>query len=214
MEFVLKKCFDDPKISFGSVLRSMLRNVLAWPSPVSTQAYLSTVVKLHPRQGGVDVDHWNPGQELRNWWSLPIWTLTKHWPPSTEWPYVVWVCGLAETTSCCTFWARNNETLKQKKSASRSEFKSPLVIESRKSVAAAGSQQNAKSHYKRKWKGCGSKGKGGPWCWLEGKSTPKAHVTRGPQAHTLEQTLTTAATVGPQKALPFWNPPPISPPPF
>jgi len=66
MEFVLKKCFDDPKISFGSVLRSMLRNVLAWPSPVSTQAYLSTVVKLHPRQGGVDVDHWNPGQELRN----------------------------------------------------------------------------------------------------------------------------------------------------
>jgi len=27
---------------------------------------LSTVVKLHPRQGGVDVDHWNPGQELRN----------------------------------------------------------------------------------------------------------------------------------------------------
>jgi len=123
--------------------------------------HLSTVVKLHPRQGGVDVDHWNPGQELRNWWSLPIWTLTKHWPPSAEWPYVVGVCGLAETTSCCTFWARNNETLKQKKSASRSEFKSPLVIESRKSVAAAGSQQNAKSHYKRKWKGCGSKGKGG-----------------------------------------------------
>lgn len=94
------------------------------------------------------VGQWNPEQKLRNWWSRPIRTLTKHWPLSAEWPYVSASLRLGPNGQLLHIRGRNNTETKKEHQPNRIQI--PWVIESRKSVAAAGSQQNPKSHYKRK----------------------------------------------------------------
>lgn len=110
------------------------------------------------------------------------------------------------------------DTKKGQPAAEPNRIQIPLVIESRKSAAAAASQQSQKSHYKRKWRRCvrvgaamgvwiGNIGTTGLW-----RSTPKAHVTRGPR-HTHTHSQHTAAN---KRWQPQWQPttaPPVSPAP-
>lgn len=82
----------------------------------------------------------------------------------------------------------------EKQSGGRAKFKSLLVIESRKSVAAAASQQKPEIALQEKVKARlegvrNGEAEEGAARWGLACCTPEAHVTRGPQTHTQQKNV-------------------------